>query len=131
LKKTRPRTRCANGFCGSIRIASSTRYRFHQAGEFGKKSVAGGLRDAAPVVLDRRSNHLPEHRPDPVERALLVPLDEAAIAHHVGREDRREPPLGPCRKGGGIVVVRHGRNRRPRPGSLQQRVLRGRQLIAS
>ena len=67
--------------------------RFHQAGELDEELVSGRLGDAAAVAVDRRLNHLLQHRLDAVERAALVPFHQAAVPDHIGDEDCSEAAL--------------------------------------
>jgi len=88
-------------FLGQIAVEAGHRllhrhgaaHRFHQAGEFDEKFIAGRLRDAAPVAVDRRLKYLPQHGLDPVEPAALVPFHEAAVPDHIGDEDCSEAAL--------------------------------------
>ena len=65
------------------------------ARELHQHAVAGGLDDPAFFLGDGRIDQLEPMRAQPGERARLVRLHEPAVAHHVGREHRREPTLEP------------------------------------
>ena len=47
-------------------------YRVDDAGKFDEEPIAGGLNDAALVLLDFRIDQLPSMRLKPVERAFLI-----------------------------------------------------------
>ena len=66
--------------------------RVGDALELHQHAVAGGLDDAALALGDRGVDQLEPVGLEPRERARLVGLHEPAVADHVGRENRRQPP---------------------------------------
>jgi hypothetical protein len=69
-------------------------HRVDHAGEFGQEAIAGVLHDPAVVSGDRWIDQLPEMRPEPFVRALLIRRHQARIARHIGGEDRDEAAGG-------------------------------------
>src|SRR5262249_6943369 len=60
------------------------------AAELGEQPVAHELEDAPVMLLDLGLEEVLAMRAHPLEGVRLVLLHEAAIADHVGREDRRK-----------------------------------------
>ena len=56
-------------------------------------AVARGLDDAPAVGLDLGVDQLDMQATKVCARALVVGLDQAGVAYHVGHQDRRQPPL--------------------------------------
>jgi len=59
-------------------------HRVHHARELREEAVAGGLDDAAMVLGDLGFDELPEVRPQPLVRALLIRAHQPRIPRHVG-----------------------------------------------
>src|SRR5271169_1480388 len=68
--------------------------RVDRARELGEQAVAGGLDDASPVAGYSRIDAVGPQGLEGAQRADLVFSHEAAVADHVGGQDRREPALG-------------------------------------
>src|SRR5437870_13513205 len=69
------------------------------ADELDQEAVAGGLDYAAVMTGDLRVDHLGAERLEPAEGPFLIGFDQARVAGHIGREDRREPTFDarlPC-----------------------------------
>ena len=59
-----------------------------------KQGIAACLDDPAAVLADRRIDQTAAQRPQPHQRPGVVQADEAAIADHVGVDDRHQfPPI--------------------------------------
>src|SRR6266851_4310326 len=67
----------------------------NHAGELDQHAVAGGLDDAAVMLLDLGVDQRPAVRPQLRERALLVGSHQPAVADHVRRQDGGELAFGP------------------------------------
>ncbi|MGY3156261.1 hypothetical protein ACVW0V_005401 [Bradyrhizobium elkanii] len=68
-------------------------HRIDDAMKFDQQAVAGGLDDAAAILGDGRIDQLDAMGFEARKGARLVSLHQAAIADHVGGEDRSEPAL--------------------------------------
>ena len=68
-------------------------HRVDDAGELDEQPVAGGLDDAAAVLVDLGVDQLAPNRLQRRERAFLVRAHQPRIAGDIGRQDRRQPPL--------------------------------------
>ena len=71
----------------------SAKYCVGDAVEFEQHAVAGGLDDAAAIFGDDRIDQLDPMGFETRERPCLVDLHQPTVAHHISRDDRREPAL--------------------------------------
>ena len=67
--------------------------RVDDAGELAQGAVAHQLDGAAAILGDQRVGELLAVRLEPGERAVLVALHQPREAHHVGRQDGRQPAI--------------------------------------
>jgi hypothetical protein len=74
--------------------------RVDDAGELAERAVAHELDDAAPVLGDERPDELLAVGLEALEGPALVPLHQARVADHVGRQNGGEPTLDPRRRHG-------------------------------
>ena len=70
--------------------------RVDGARELDERAVALEVDDPAAVPVQDRPDHLLPQAFQPSEGARLVALHQAAVAGHIGRHDRRQPPLEAC-----------------------------------
>jgi hypothetical protein len=68
----------------------SAAHRVDDARKFNQQAVAGGLDDAALVLLDLRIDQLPANRLQAFVRGFLVRAHQTRIPRHIGGEDRGE-----------------------------------------
>src|SRR5262249_8964766 len=67
--------------------------RVDDAHEFDQEAVAHGSDDAAAVLLDLRVGQCAAQHPQPFESALFVLAHQSRVAHHIGCQDRCQPPF--------------------------------------
>ena len=70
-----------------------TARRIEDAAELDQKAVAHHLEDAPAMLGDGGIEELAAMLPKRAERSLFVGLHEAAVAHHVGGQDRRQSAM--------------------------------------
>jgi hypothetical protein len=61
-----------------------TPHRVDHARKLSQQAVSGVLYNASAVLLDLRLDQLPQVRPQPLVRPLLIRPHEARIAGHIG-----------------------------------------------
>jgi len=64
--------------------------RINDTGKFDQQSVAGGLDEAAAMLLELRIDELAVKGFEAVERTLLIRSHQTRVACHIGGEDRGE-----------------------------------------
>jgi hypothetical protein len=67
-------------------------HRVDHAAELDKNAVAGAFDDAPAMGGDGGIDQIAAQAPKPRKRAVLVGAGEAAVADHVGDQDRRDLP---------------------------------------
>ena len=72
-----------------------TAHRVDHAREFQQQPVARGLDDPAAVFGDLRVNKLPPMGLQSRQGGAVVAAHEQGIAHHIGRDDRRQSSVVP------------------------------------
>ncbi len=72
-----------------LHLDGATRGVDHAA-ELDENAVAGALDDAPMMDGDGRVDQIAPQRPEPRQRAILVRAREAAVADHVGDQNRRD-----------------------------------------
>jgi hypothetical protein len=70
-------------------------HRIDNAGKFHQQAVAGGLDDAAAVLVDQRIDQFSSVALESGERSFLINAHQPRISDDIGAEDRRQPPLYP------------------------------------
>ena len=85
-------------------------YRVHGARKLDQDAIAHGFDDPPAALGDLGIQQLLAKRLEPRQRPGLVLAHEAAVAHHVGHQDCRQPALDPFPgyAGGPSVPVRFG-----------------------
>ena len=62
--------------------------------EYDEQGIATSLNDPAAVLLDCRVDQVGAECPEPFERSRVIQPDQAAVADHVGIDDRDQlPPI--------------------------------------
>src|ERR1700674_750832 len=82
------RSSVASGSRSIIPRCTSAAHRVDDARKFNQQAVAGGLDDAALVLLDLRIDQLPANRLQAFVRGFLVRAHQTRIPRHIGGEDR-------------------------------------------
>jgi hypothetical protein len=72
-----------------------TAYGVDDRGKLDQHAVAGGLKDAAAMLVDHGVNQFAPVALQNGERLFLVRTHQPRIFDHIGAEDRRQPPLYP------------------------------------